>query len=243
MSTTERGVERVPWEAVCETFASEHKLGEHVACVGKTGSGKSLLMLELLKARGERRAADGRPTRIAVLANKNRDRTMAGLGWPRIRQQRDWPPGYGEEQCIVWPPYGDARVAPRRQRAIFDHVLVEISASGNQIVYVDEVAYFTERPPEGLGLGNGLSQLWSTGRSSGVSLVGATQRPMRVPRAMWSESDWLFVFSLRDAEDVKRVSDFGERQLLRETVPRLDKHEFLMVRHSPRMVVVSQVAA
>jgi energy-coupling factor transporter ATP-binding protein EcfA2 len=239
-------VERVPWDEVLEAFGRTHKLGEHVSCVGPTGSGKSTVMLELLKRRGRRQASDGRPTRITVMGNKPRDATLARLqaqGWPRLRNAKQWPPGYGQEQCLFWPSYGDPASAARRQRAAFRQVLLEVLPAGNQIVYVDEAAYWTEHPPEGLGLGAALSQYWQVSRSSGISLVASTQRPRRVPVAMWTEAYWLVIFRPEDEEDLKRVAQLsGSKQLVLQVVPELDTHEFLLLRRRPqRVAVVSQV--
>lgn len=234
-------LERASGEEIVLAFAREHALGEHVAIVGPTGSGKSVLALTLLTERGKRLASDRRPTRIAILANKNRDKTMTKLGWPRLKRRDEWPPGYAKEQCVVWPPYGDAKQAPGRQKPVFEHVIVEASASGNQIIYVDEVAYFTEKPPEGLNMGPLMGQMLATGRSSGLSVFGATQRPRRVPVSLWTESTWLFAFRLRDREDIRRVADFGERETLFEVVPQLQKHEFLMIHQDTREAVIGKL--
>lgn len=223
-------VDREDGAAIVEWFGEQHRLGEHVAIVGQTGSGKSTLALALLTERGAYKAKDGRPVRIAILADKRRDTTLQRLGWPRISRERDWPPGYAKEQCVVWPPYGDAEKAPRLQRPVFRHVLREVSDSGNQIVYIDEVAYWAS--PTGLNMGPLLEHMWTTQRSNSVSLFGSTQRPRKVPVAMWTETEWLFVFNLRDREDVKRVGDFGQKDVLLDVVPQLEKHEFLMMRRS-----------
>lgn len=234
---------RVAWDQVRDYFAREHELGEHVAIEGPNGSGKSVLALLLLEARGKRRTAAGRPTSITVMAVKPRDRTLGLLGWKRMTNLNDWPPPYGDEQVILWPPYGDPATVAARQRAVFEPALREIMQSGNQIVYIDEAAYFEENPPNGLGLGPLMTQFWYMSRAIGVSMMAATQRPTRVSRSMWSEPYWLFIFRPEDEDDLKRVAELsGSKRLVLDVVPTLGSHEFLMLRRRPeRLAVVSQV--
>lgn len=243
MSTAAERVQVVPFERVADLFRTKHKLGEHVSCVGPNGSGKSTAMLALLKERGKRRAKDGRPTRIVIFGDKPRDSTLSGAGLERLTNVKQWPPGHGQEHVIFWPTYGDPHTAAARHRAAFRAVIQEIIASGNQIVYVDEAAYWSEPRPEGLGLSPLLSQCWQKMRASGISVVASTQRPRRVPIAMWSEPYWLVIFRPDDEEDLKRVAQLsGQKQLVLEIVPQLDAHEFLMLRRRPeQMAVVSQV--
>lgn len=242
-------VERVPWQQVCDYFTRTHKLGEHVAIEGPNGSGKSVLALLLLEERGTRqtvaKAGGGvrRPVSITVMAVKPRDRTLSLLGWKRMRDLSQWPPPYGDEQVILWPTYGDPATVASRQRAIFEPALREIMGSGNQIVYIDEAAYFEEPMPTGLGLHGLLNQFWYMSRANGVTLMAATQRPVRVSRSMWSEPYWLFIFRPEDEDDLKRVAQLsGSKQLVLDVVPTLGTHEFLMLRRRPeRVAVVSQV--
>lgn len=251
MSARVEAVPRVAWEQVRDYFATQHQLGEHVAIEGPTGSGKSVLALSLLEARGRRTTTNKRPVSIAILAVKPRDRTLAAMvtagkksgQWKRLTKAEEWPPPFGSEHVIVWPGYGNPSSATGRQRAVFQPVLQEIMASGNQIVYIDETAYFEEPYPNGLGLAPLLNQFWYLSRSNGVSLVAATQRPRRVSRSMWSEPFWLFLFRPEDEEDLKRVAQLsGRKQLVMEVLPTLDTHEFLMLRRRPKqLAVVSQV--
>lgn len=236
-------IARVDWERVAELFRRQHRLSEHVSCVGPNGSGKSTVMLALLAERGKRIAADGRPTRITVFGDKPRDATLTRTGWKRLTRLEQWPPGYGEEHVLVWPAYKDPHTASANQRVIFRGVINEIIRSGNQIIYIDEAAYWTEYRPEGLGLSALLSQCWQKMRSSGISVVASTQRPRRVPMAMWTEPYWLVIFRPEDEDDLKRVAQLsGQKQLVLDVVPQLDAHEFLLLRRRPqRMAVVSQV--
>lgn len=236
-------VPRVRWAELCPWFAAEHKLGEHVAIEGPNGSGKSVLALLLLEERGKRQTVQRRPVSITILAVKPRDRTLALLGWRRMRDLRDWPPPFGDEQVILWPTYGDPSTVAGRQRAVFEPALREIMGSGNQIVYVDEAAYFEEPMPNGLGLHALLNQFWYMSRANGVSLWAATQRPRRVSRSMWSEPYWLFIFRPEDEDDLKRVAQLsGFKELVLEVVPELGTHEFLLLRRRPeKLALVSQV--
>src|SRR2546423_7655276 len=88
----------VRWEKFAPVFAKAHTQGEHVAIVGQTGSGKSVLGLSLCKIIAKRRGRDGRPARVVVLATKPRDDTITSLGWPTVKK---WPPSYGQEHCVV----------------------------------------------------------------------------------------------------------------------------------------------
>lgn len=222
-------------------FRTEHRQGEHVAVVGVNGSGKSVLLLELAKIRASRMAADDRPSRVTVLATKPRDSTLDLLGWPVIKK---WPPQHGQEHVVVWPAYGDPETVVERHRRVFRPLLRTIFLEGGQTVVFDEVAYFAERNPDGLDLATIVRQYYALGRSNELSAFGGTQRPAHVPRAFWSESDWLAIFPLYDGDDLKRVSEIGGRsQEILEAVSQLDEHEFLLIRRrgSRLQLFVSQV--
>lgn len=239
-------VERVPWDELAEYVVRRHRLGEHIGIEGPTGSGKSVMALLLLEQLGAKRSRNGRPVHITVLATKAEDRTLGLLDWKRISSLDEWPPAYGDEQVILWPARG-GRSGERtaRQRAVFGEVLDEVMQPGvgRQIVYIDEVAYFEDAPPYGLGLGPVVTRFWRESRSSKVTLMAATQRPTRVSRYMWSEPWWLFLFRTEDEDDLKRVAQLsGFKETVLEVVPTLGPHEFLMLRRRPeRLAVVSQV--
>jgi energy-coupling factor transporter ATP-binding protein EcfA2 len=216
------------WDEVRTTFHDEHKQGDHVAVVGPTDSGKSTLLFEFAKLRAQRVASDGRPSRVTVLGTKPRDRTLDGLGWPRIRS---WPPGYGQEHVMVWPPYGDPATVVDRHRRVFGPLLRTIFKEGGQTVVIDEVAYFCDPPPDGLGLGSLVNKYFGVARSNDLSAFGGTTRPTHVPRSMWSEPKWLAIFAIYDHDDLRRLVEIGgNTKAIVETVRGLDEHEFLLIR-------------
>lgn len=241
-------VPRVEWEELRDYFAREHELGEHVAAAGATGEGKTTTLLALLEARGERTTVQGRPVSITAFEVKRRDATMSRMlarGWHRVTKLSEWPPAYGEEHSVVWPPAGDVGSRAGRMRGIFEPILNEIDASGNQIVFIDEAAYFERPRPNGLGLARYLEEYWGGARSNGISLVAGTQRPVRVSRSMWSEPSWLLIFALEDEDDVKVVASRarGFKDEILAAAPTLEEHEFMLIRRRPRskrFVVISK---
>lgn len=237
-------VTRIPWEDFQRLFARGFKQGEHVAIVGQTGSGKSVLGVSLCKLIGARRAKDGRPSRVVILANKPRDATVSALGWPVVKK---WPPSYGQEHCIVWPRGGEPSTAARRQRQVFAPLLDMLYQEGGQTVYIDEASYFERPLPNGLALGPTMEQYWTSARSLSLSVVAGTQRPRNVSRSMWSEPSWVFVFTPDDEDDLRRVAELsGDRLRVMAASEQLDGHEFLCIRRQrghKKSLYISKVTA
>lgn len=213
-------------------FQSAHKQGEHVAIVGQTGSGKSVLGLSLCKIVGARMGKDRRPARVVVLATKPRDDTIRNIlpekSWPTVKK---WPPSYGQEHCIVWPRGGPPDSETRRQRAVFRPLLNTIYQEGGQAVCIDEAFYFEDSPPEGLGMRGTMTKIWTNARSNKLSLIAATQRPRHVTLSMWTEPSWIIIFAPDDLDDLKRVAELsGAKDAVMEIAPQLGGHEFLCIR-------------
>lgn len=223
-----RPPEPLPWGQLEELLFYEHRQGQHIAAVGPTDSGKTILLTRVIKTLARRKASDGRPARVVAFGTKPRDRSLEQLGWPVIAK---WPPGYGQEHVIVWPRASDPETAANRQRAVFRPLMRRIYQEGGQTVYIDEAAYFEEPPPEGLGLRALMGQYWYSARSNDLTLVAGTQRPRRVSRSMWSEPKWLFVFRIDDEDDLRRIKQIGSRAGdIRAHVQELEEHEFLLLR-------------
>lgn len=229
-----------------------HRQGEHVAAVGPNGSGKTVLLRELVVELGRRPASDGRPSRVTVCGTKPRDKSLSAFekrGYKRLSalELADWPPGYGEEHVIAWPKYKDPETMIRLQASVFRKLLRKIYMEGGQTVMIDEAAYFSEPMPEGLGLSALLGQFWYSARALDLSLIAGTQRPRRVSRSMWSEPAFVFIFQPDDEDDLKRVAEVsGYKREVLELVPRLGEHEFLLVwrqkmKPARRLLIVSRV--
>jgi energy-coupling factor transporter ATP-binding protein EcfA2 len=226
----------LPWPKFQEMFLKGHKQGEHVALVGPNGTGKTQVGLELCKIIGTRKGDDGRPSRVTVISTKPRDDTVSRMqkeGKPTGEWQtiKKWPPSYGQEHCVVWPRGGPPSGAARRHRTIFVPLIDTIYAEGGQTLYIPEAAYFERPLPNGLGMSGTMEQLWSTARSLKLTVISDTQRPRQVTRLMWSEPKWIFIFRVRDDDDLKRVAEMsGKKMDVWKVVPKLRGHEFMVIR-------------
>jgi energy-coupling factor transporter ATP-binding protein EcfA2 len=235
------------WDEFTEMFSGSYEQGEHVAIVGPTGGGKTTIGLSICKLIGQRRTKDRRPARVTVLCYKPRDDTMRQVlpesEWPVIKK---WPPGYGEEHCIVWVRGGKSSTERKhRQVAVFRPLLDTMYREGGQAVYIPEAAHFERKPPDGLGMGGMMTEFWSSARSNKLAIIADTQRPRWVTRSMWTEPSWLIICRPEDDDDLREVAKLsGEKMAVLNTVPHLGPYEFLCIRrqrHAQRELYVSRV--
>ena len=208
-------VPTIGWRAFVRRFAWQS--GEHVTILGHTGSGKSELARRLLSGRRW----------VVVLGTKPRDVTLDRYvddGYDRISR---WPPEPHVTKAILWPRIIDrsdlAGLAP-----LFADALDDIFVQGAWTVGIDELHYAAGR----LGLEPHLSDLWEQGRSLGVSVLAATQRPANVPLLAYSSATHLFLARTTDDRDLARLVEIGggtDKQLLRDTVRKLPRFAYVYV--------------
>lgn len=191
--------------------------GEHASFIGPTGSGKTTAMLGLLDQRKY----------VCVIGTKPEDDTLSSLirhdGYKRISA---WPPPTTRSRVILWPKIvrasDNARVAD-----VVRHALDEAFAEGGWTIAADEVWYLSRM----LKLPDMLETYWSQGRSIGLTLYGATQRPAWVPRMMYSQATHLMFWrdnDLTNLDQIKNISGGAlNSQDIRKIVVSLEPHEAL----------------
>lgn len=191
----------VPWEELPALM--DWRQGEHVSLIGPTGCGKTRLGLRLV----EHRTATSAAWHSVAIGTKPKDSTLAQL--VRRRESRwlkvtAWPPPPGARRVVLWPRWRSSR-DDARQREVIAEAIEGMFSTGGWCLFADEVSYLARM----LGLTRELEHVWQQGRSLGLSLVAATQRPAWVPRALYSEAAHVFLWRLSDDEDRRRVSGIG----------------------------------
>lgn len=215
--------EFVPFSELPDLMA--WRQGEHVSFIGPTGCGKTRLALRLV----EHRTSVSSSWHTVAIATKPKDSTLTPLTrrrtsrWLRIGE---WPPPPGARRVVVWPKWRGPRDTPR-QAAVVSDTLEGVFSSGSWCVFADEVSYLAKT----LGLRRELEHVWEQGRSLGISLVAATQRPAWVPRALYSEATHVFLFRLSDDEDRRRIAGLGgvPSATVRQLVGNLPRYHCLYV--------------
>lgn len=237
-------VERIPWSVLGPEFLAEWgyptradkrtRQAQHVEVLGPTGSGKTLWVLETLKARAAARGAH-----VVVVLTKPDDDTVRALGWPVIDH---WPPDYGKNAVIYAPKArGISRKGTEDQKAKILALLEKLWVPrSNTIIYFDEIAYVCID----LGLNAEVAKYYREGRTLGLTVVATTQRPAGVTRYMHSESAWTVCFAPKDDQDAERVAEvLGARKLYVPILRQLDatKYEFLIVYNLTGKMYVSWI--
>jgi hypothetical protein len=178
-------------------FYFDWQQGEHVTLIGPTGQGKTTLALSILGMRDF----------VLAVATKQRDPvlyTLEGMGYARVTQ-------FGERPAEVAPKVVLAAQLPKgteslpQQKRVVHDALTTVYIQGGWCVYLDEVRYVTEF----LKLDADVEVLWQQGRSSGISVVAAAQRPAWIPLSAFSQATHLFLWRTSDQRDLERIGALG----------------------------------
>lgn len=207
----------VRWDEFLRVIRFEQ--GQHVTIVGTTGSGKTVLGRELLKHRDF----------VVVLGTKPRDPELyepfQREGYELV-SKFDAQPDLDESRIIFRPTVStpdDAGLQRQRQR--FQEMLFDIYESGGWTIYADEIFIMTNR----LKLATVFETLWTQGRSLNITLVVATQLPVKIPLLAFDQATHLFLFRNSDRVRIQRMAEFAgaDVDLVRKVIPLLPQHEFL----------------
>jgi hypothetical protein len=221
----------VRWDRFLELTSFEQ--GQHITIVGTTGSGKTVLMRELLEQRSY----------VVVLGTKNEDPELyepfERQGYRVVDEFNPTPPG-GESRIIFRPRMTTPDKAGRQhQAAKFRVMLFKAFEAGGWTVAVDEL-WVVAKP---LGLADTLEEFWSQGRSLKLTVVGGTQKPVDIPLLAFDQATHLFLFRNTDRYRIQRMAEFAgtDRRMVAELIPRLPEHEFLYVQTRSGTLLRSKV--
>jgi hypothetical protein len=218
------------------------RLGEHVSLIGSTGKGKTTLGLELLRFRRAVCIWSSKPTDSTVDQYVSRARFWQATTPERpYRLIHKWPGPAGEYRLVLRPkpPSFDSGRAVRR--AEFHACISQVMSpgGGNWCLFVDDAYYLCEM----LRMSDDLEEAWTMGRSHGVSIMAATQRPANIPLLAY-QATHLFLWKENDQRNLKRLSEISvaDTRLVENTVQRLSDYQALYVNTATGRMVVTQVA-
>lgn len=231
---TKSGLPYPPFVPFPEFFAEWNwELGQHITVIGPTGSGKTVLVRQLLRRRDY----------VVVLGIKNRDPELYGPftreGY-KIVSRFDPEPEDGDTHLIFRPKLtGPGAEDKAKQRDAFREGLGEIFLQGRWTVYADDVQYLSDN----LKLGTEFETFWMLGRSEQISMVASTQEPVDIPVLAYGQATHLFLFQNPDIYRVRRMAELTgvNREIVMEVLPDLPPHEFLYVNKLQRSMLRSKV--
>jgi energy-coupling factor transporter ATP-binding protein EcfA2 len=184
--------------------------GERAVMLGQTGCGKSYFMRSLLGAYIGRRQVFVVDTKHDPIWSRLKGaRYVATLGG---LQRAKFP----HVPLVVWRPSG----LEANNFDTFDAFYAWIYARGNSVIFVDEVA---QTVPGITNYGAGFADVITRGRVRGIIAFFGSQRPVMVPRIVYSESTKFFTFFVSDRRDRTTIAAFTN-EALSQPVP--DQHGF-----------------
>lgn len=217
---------RVPWNKFTRDVF-QPKPGEHVGIIGPTGQGKTVLQNAILPEFPF----------VAVFATKPADKTMDRLithgSYIRLDRWRSLS-AMDSPRRVIWPD-ASTMDAVENQKTRFHHAFESIFREGGRpkdnpvgwAIAIDEMWYFTNM----LQLGRDIKLILLQGRSLGVTLIAATQRPAWIPVEVYDQSTHLFFFRDTDERSLSRIAEINhsDKAQIRSTVANLESHQVLYV--------------
>lgn len=198
-------------------FHAQWQQGEHVTLIGPTGVGKSTLTHRLLTARDY----------VTVFATKDKDDTTDKLVKAGYKLQRGYWDGAYHDYIVLWPRGQNEREVAAKQYHYFNDAIDKMYKQGGWCLNFDEVSYMTDF----LRMDRKMRWLLQQGRSSGLSVVAATQRPAFIPLAFYDMPSWLIFWNENDERNLKRIQGIGgvDGRIIKNEVTSLQHREILCV--------------
>lgn len=207
-----------------ETPPFPWKIGEHVAIIGDTGTGKSVLTARGLLPLREY---------VVVFLTKSdpRDtRLWKSAGYKFIREAKEID-NARYSRFVLQPAYSKQAIEGWR---LFERVYRQ----GRWTVVIDEFLL-----AERLGLREQIERLHTQGRSDGITVVVGQQRPVVTSRFALSQSTHVISFRV-DGRDAKTIADatttrvlpFLDEKYSTPEIPALDGHDFVYIHRGKRYV-------
>jgi len=193
------------------------KVGQHMALLARTRSGKTTAARAILNIRDW----------VVVFGTKPRDLEL----YPAFEREgyviKDrFDPRDTKDQRVIFRPGGGLADTQRQARA-FTEALEQIYEVGGWTIYIDEILVLSRD----LGMERIINRMYTQAASNGVTMVAGSQRPRGAPLNMFEQSEWFCVWRIADLEDRQRASEFlgPNRWLAFEATAILPRYEFLLV--------------
>lgn len=208
---------QVPFREFLSWFHQGWAQGEHVTLIGPTGVGKSTLMQRLMNRRSF----------VTVLETKGDDDTTMKLVRAGYKLQRGPWDGSYHDFIVLWPTGKTEAEVTAKQHYYFNLAIDEMYRQRGWCINFDEVSYLADQ----LGMSRKLRWLLQQGRSSGISILAATQRPAFIPLAFYDQASWLIFWNDNDHTNLKRIQGLGgvDGRVIRDEVMDLAHREILCV--------------
>jgi len=217
-------VPEVPWDEFQVRFFQDWDNGgegQHVSAVGRTRSGKTTTITQML---------DGRRY-VVVLLTKRKDPLYVKFrqrGYKVVNDVNEWPSrDWHPKIAIHLPTEGLTKASAQRQGSMIRRVLDEVWSRGDLDLFIDEISELHDL----LGLETELRTFYKEAGSSNVSVWAGTQKGVRAPREMYDQPRFLFFWPTRNRDELKRIADMNasEPEVARQVVAQLDRYEVLVV--------------
>lgn len=186
------------------------KIGEHVAAVGDTGTGKTFLLSKLVQLRPY----------VVIIRTKPDDIKFPGFRTVHKASAMD---SLYDNRLLLTPKYS------YQLRETFG-ALERAWEQGGWTIVVDELWYVEKM----LRLGNLTDRLLTQGRSKKLSVIVGMQRPAQISRFAISQCTHLFTFRV-EGRDLQIVKESTTPRIV-EPVQNLTGHHFVYYNRAKRIV-------
>lgn len=180
------------------------KIGTRAILAGKTGCGKTTLAKQFLL----HYMVKGIPSIIAI--DPKGTFTLPGTVVTTPEELGDYA---NEEQLIIYRP--NINNTAEQDLDAYNRICKYVLLRGNTVWYCDESFALA---PDGIRYPEYLRPLYTRGREFNVTAIGATQRPARIPREMYTEATNFYLFMLKALSDRQRMAEMmGPKALIMPT--------------------------